>query len=333
MRKHPLVSFSLWLCLSLTASLALSSCQKNIHRIRLERFQMNTLFQVVIYASQEKEAKKWGEEALSLVENLEKRYSLHLSNSLLFALNNDGKGTIDKDLLLVWQEVERLFALSDGLFDPTVEPLMRLWGFYQEGTRHVPSSSEIEKTLSVVGFSAVKRDKSFVSLHGRRIDLGGILKGYALDVMADYLKTKPLSGFLLNAGGNILVWGGKPDHTPWQIAIRHPRRPNEVLAIFSLQEGSVATSGDYEQYFMENGIRYHHILNPKTGYPISNGVISVTVVAPKGIESDGLSTVMFLVGKEKGIPLADKMGIGVCYIMEDLSLWTNRFFPALSDKP
>ncbi|QJR21914.1 FAD:protein FMN transferase [Brevinematales bacterium NS] len=333
MRKHPLVSFSLWLCLFLTASLALSSCQKNIHRIRLERFQMNTLFQVVIYASQEKEAKKWGEEALSLVENLEKRYSLHLSNSLLFTLNNDGKGTIDKDLLLVWQEVERLFALSDGLFDPTVEPLMRLWGFYQEGTPRVPSSSEIEKTLSLVGFSAVKRDKSFVSLHGRRIDLGGILKGYALDVMAEYLKTKPLSGFLLNAGGNILVWGEKTDHTPWQIAIRHPRRPNEVLALFSLHEGSVATSGDYEQYFIERGIRYHHILNPKTGYPVSNGVISVTVVAPKGIESDGLSTVMFLVGKEKGIPLADKMGIGVCYIMEDLSLWTNRFFPALSDKP
>ncbi|MFN3660269.1 MAG: FAD:protein FMN transferase, partial [Brevinematales bacterium] len=212
-------------------------------------------------------------------------------------------------------------------------PLMRLWGFYQEGFHRVPSSSDIEKTLSFVGFSAVKRNNSFVFLNERRIDLGGILKGYALDIMADYLKTKPLSGFLLNAGGNILVWGEKPDHTPWQIAIRHPRRPNEILALFSLNEGSIATSGDYEQYFIEHGTRYHHILNPKTGYPISNGVISVTVVAPTGIESDGLSTLMFLVGKEKGITLADHMGIGVCYIMEDLSLWTNHFFPALFGKP
>ncbi|MCX7882443.1 MAG: FAD:protein FMN transferase [Brevinematales bacterium] len=294
---------------------------------------MNTLFQVVLYTTDEKQAKRWVEESLDLVEALEKRYSVHLTNSLLFALNTEGRGFLDDDLVVVWEEAEKYYRLSDGLFDPTVEPLMRLWGFYHTGVQRVPSPEELKNTLARVGFSSVTRRERTILLHGRRIDFGGILKGYALDTMAAYLKKKSVSGFLLNAGGNILVWGEKPDHSLWNVAIRHPRRPNDVIAIFSLERGSVATSGDYERYFMENGVRYHHILNPKTGYPVSHGVISVTVVASTGIESDGLSTTLFLLGKDKGMHLAERLGVGVCYIMEDLSLWTNRFFPRLSGTP
>jgi len=309
-----------------------SGCE-SIHKVRQERFLMNTLFQVVIYARDQRAARQWAERALDIARDLEDRYSIHRTNAFLFDLNEKGEGVLDDDLFVVWQDVETLFHLSGGLFDPTVEPLMRLWGFYGDGERHVPPRDRILLTLSSVGFQAVEREGRRVVLHGRRVDLGGVLKGYALDRMAAYLKTQPLTGFLLNAGGNILVWGSKPDHTPWQLAIRHPRQVSEVIALFSLKEGSVATSGDYEQYFIEKGVRYHHILHPGTGYPVSNGAISVTVVAPTGIESDGMSTVMFLLGREKGIALADRLGIGVCYVMSDLSLATNRFFPGFSGTP
>ncbi len=310
-----------------------SSCTSSVHKIYTERFQMNTLVQVVIYAENEKQAKKWAENALDIIADLENRYSIHRTNSLLFTLNERGEGEIDEELLSVWEKTEQLFQLSGGLFDPTVEPLMRLWGFYSEGDKHIPPHEIIQQTLSRVGLKAVQRKEKHLDLHGRRIDLGGILKGYALDKAATYLKTKPLTGFLLNAGGNIVAWGHKPDRTPWTIAIRHPRHPAEVIALFSIDEGSVATSGDYEQFFLVNGKRYHHILDPRTGYPSSTGVAGVTIVAPTGIESDGLSTVMFLLGRERGIALANQLGIGVCYIMDDLSVWTNQFFPGLSARP
>ncbi|URA11093.1 FAD:protein FMN transferase [Thermospira aquatica] len=311
----------------------LSSCANSPHKIYAERFQMNTLVQVILYAENQKEAKKWAETALDIMADLENRYSIHRTNSLLFTLNEKGYGEIDEELLGVWQETEKLFELSGGLFDPTVEPLMRLWGFYNEKEKYLPSEKTIQQTLSSVGFDAIQKKDRHILLRGRRVDFGGILKGYALDKAASYLKTKPVRGFLVNAGGNIIVWGEKPDKTPWNIAIRHPRNPAEVIALFCLSEGSVATSGDYEQFFLTNGKRYHHILDPTTGYPSTTGVASVTVVAPTGIQSDGLSTVMFLLGREKGISLANKLHLGVCYIMDDLSVWTNQFFPGLSLKP
>lgn len=330
MRKK---SFSGRIVIIIGIGLLLSQCQQNIHKVRVERFQMNTLFQVVVYAKDQRQAKQWAEKALDVVSHLEEKYSIHRTNSLLFSLNREGKGTLDDDLLVVWKEVEKLFTLSEGLFDPTIEPLMRLWGFYHNGNPRIPSEREIRTTLDNIGFSAIKRNTTNIFLHNRRLDFGGILKGYALDKAAEYLKTKPINGFLINAGGNIVVWGTKPNKIKWQIAIRHPRKVNDIIALFSLDKGSVATSGDYEQYFIENGKRYHHILNPFTGYPISNGVASVTVVTETGIESDGFSTLFFLIGKEKGIALANKLKIGVCYIMDDLSLWTNQFFPELSGMP
>lgn len=313
--------------------LLLQGCGESTHKIHLERFQMNTFVQVVLYAEDEKQARQWASEALDIFSSLEDYYSIHKTNAFLYRMNEQGYGELSEEFLFLWEAGERFFVLSEGLFDFTVEPLVRLWGFYQDEEKHVPEENEIKRTLARVGFRAVKREGKTLFLRGRQIDLGGIVKGYALDKAKEFLKTKPIKGFLLNAGGNIVVGGKKPDMSLWTLAIRHPRKPNEVIALFSLREGSVATSGDYEQYFIQHGRRYHHIIDPKTGYPVSNGVISVTVVAPTGMESDALSTVMFLLGKERGTHLADRLGVGVCYIMEDLSLWTNRFFPALSGMP
>lgn len=293
---------------------------------------MNTLVTIIIYSDHPTEARKWAQQTLDIFAQLENAYSIHKSNSLLFTINEKGEGELDQNLLELWKEIEKWHELSERLFDPTVEPLMRLWGFYG-GNAHLPSPEDIHNTLPRIGFSNIEKKGSKILLHGRRIDLGGILKGYALDRAAAFLQDKPIQGFLVNAGGNIIIGGKKNDKTDWTFGIRHPRKPNDIIALFSIQKGSIATSGDYEQFFITNGVRYHHIFDPHTGYPATNGVASVTVIAPTGVESDALSTVLFLLGKDKGIELANRLQVGVCYIMTDLTVVKNQFFPPISGTP
>ena len=188
----------------------------------------------------------------------------------------------------------------DGLFDVSVGALSERWGFSGNTSATVPSPEEIADLLSVTGFRKIVLNPVdttvFLEATGMKIDLGGIAKGYAIDQGVAVLKGNGIDHFFLNAGGDIHVAGEKARDRPWRVGIRHPRNPEELITSFNLQDHAVATSGDYERFKIIDGQRYHHVLDPRSGYP---GPLcqSVTVLAPTAEEADVLAMYLFLVAR------------------------------------
>jgi thiamine biosynthesis lipoprotein len=249
-------------------------------------------------------------------------------------LNRTGQGLLPAEVLTVLQTAQTVATASDGAFDPTVLALTELWSFDTGG--RLPGESEIEQARSKVDFSKVSIDSNGrVELGGGvRFDLGGIAKGAVVDLTADYLTEQGYEDFLIDAGGDILVSGLKQGRTPWRIAIRHPRDSQAVAGVLSFgQKGkriAVVTSGDYERYFELEGVRYHHILDARSGYP-ARELVSVTVLAPTCALADALSTAVFVVGPEEGLKLLrrfpDAEGLLVAEREDGLVSWKTDGFP------
>jgi len=191
---------------------------------------------------------------------------------------------------------------ASGVFDPTVYPLVQLWNV-TSGNPKVPPQNAVRTALSLVDYRKVTIVSGSVYLErkGMGLDLGGDAKGYVCDIAVKDLQKAGATEGLINAGGNIEVFG---DRT-WQIGIRHPRNANDTFAVINLKNCAAATSGDYERYFIKDGVRYHHILDLKTGYPARRAV-SATVIAPTGLLSDLLSTTVFILGPKDGLELLKK---------------------------
>ena len=187
------------------------------------------------------------------------------------------------------------YRVSNGYFDPTIGSVTRLWDFW--GDSVPPPADSI-----LVGLDHVGLDRYFAGTGDRQFvfDVGGIAKGLAVDHAAAKLRSLGFRSAIINAGGDLRLIGRRPDGKPWRIAIRHPRRKGDFLGYLDLEDVSVATSGDYEQYFIFEGKRYHHILDPTTGMP-GRRSNSVTVVAPGSCLSDALATGLFLMGPHSGI--------------------------------
>ncbi len=217
-------------------------------------------------------------------------------------------------------------ALSGGAFDPTVAPLLDRWGFLGQEFR-VPEPGELEAASLLVDYSRVELDPAtaqvFLPLEGMSLDLGGIAKGYIVDRGMALLEEAGVEHAFLNAGGDIALVGGKPDGSPWRVGVRHPRQSDACLAILSLEEGAVVTSGDYQRSFTVDGRLYHHILDPGNGYPAAE-LISVTVQAATVMEADALATAVFVLGSEKGLELIESIaGAEVLMVKTDLEIITS----------
>ena len=231
-------------------------------------------------------------------------------------LNAAGKIQAGEDLFNMVRESLKYYRLSEGAFDITVGPLASIWKEkIREAENNVrgltlPAGSQIKKALSLVGSDKISLDdnSSFISLtqSGMSIDLGAIAKGYAVDKAVRRLKESGVRSALVNAGGNVYCLGKKGSRK-WRVGVRHPRKPAEIVFYLNLENQGAATSGDYEQFFILDKKRYSHIINPKTGWPVDNNISSVTIIAPDAATSDGLSTTVFVLGKEKGLELAEKM--------------------------
>lgn len=195
---------------------------------------------------------------------------------------------------------------SGGAFDPTILPLMRAWSFDTGG--RLPEPAEIEQARRRVDFRrlAIEADGRIGLPPGFGLDLGGIAKGAVVDLLGGHLEQLGHRDYLIEAGGDILISGLKQGSKQWVIGIRHPRRSQGFLGLVSLGERgkklSIVTSGDYERFFIMDGVRYHHILDPATGYP-ARGLVSVTILAPSCAEADALATAVFVLGMERGLAL------------------------------
>lgn len=308
--------------------LIFSGCSKaDLKKHEYTGLRMNTVYRIVFYSNlNEQEARKISDGAFALCAELETNYSSLITNSIIWKINAGAGAEIDPVTYSLLKKALYLSELTSGKYDITVYPLMKLWGFYQQEYR-LPATGEIKTVLNQVGYRNIKLSTHSVSLsHGARIDLGGLFKGYAVNRIAEFLQSKGIQSGLVDAGGNLLVFGTKPDRTPWAIGIRNPRKEGDIYKVVNLDPGlSIATSGDYEQFFITNGTRYFHIMDPATGFPVKTRVVSTSVIIPAPDNADGYSSSFFLLGPEQGIPLADKMGLPVFYILEtNNTLYTRQ---------
>jgi len=185
-----------------------------------------------------------------------------------------------------------VYLKSEGRFDISVAPLSRLWGFRSRSYK-VPDETEIRKILRRVGLNRIKLSpEGLVVPEGMELDWGGIAKGFGIDRAAQRLREDHVSHGFLNAGGDLYCWGKNPDGEDWKIGIRHPRKGG-FLGVLTISDMGAATTGDYQRFFIEDGRRYHHVFDPKTGYP-AEGKQSVTVIGPKTLLCDALSTALFV---------------------------------------
>lgn len=265
------------------------------------RLLMGTFWEVI---SPDKRA---GAIVFSEASRIEQLLSKYIESSEISRLNRTGKLKVSPDTFYIIKRSKEFWQLSDGAFDITVAPLLELWGFSNR-KYSVPADKEIRSVLKLIGSDKIiLHEKNYVvefKLPGMKIDLGGIAKGFALDLAVKKLKENHINSCLINAGGQVYALGEKSS-TPWKIAIKNPREP-EISGTLELKNKSASTSGDYEQFFINSGRRYCHIIDPKTGFPADAHLTSVTVIADEGSTADALSTAIFVLGKEKGGRLLEK---------------------------
>lgn len=216
-------------------------------------------------------------------------------------------------------------TLSQGSFDPTIGPIVDLWGIGTEEAR-VPQAEEIEAALKYVDYRQVVLDEAaqsvYLSQPGMSLDLGGIAKGYVADELVDLLDQAGIERAMINLGGNIYAYGEKADGESYKVAIQTPYdERNTYFGYVSLKNMTVVTSGPYERYFEEDGQLYHHIFDANTGYPIQSEVASVSIIAPKSMDADALSTLLFTMAPEEGLALIGSLeGINCIYVDKDFNL-------------
>jgi thiamine biosynthesis lipoprotein len=233
---------------------------------------------------------------------------------------------ISMDFLRVMQQAVRIHALSDGAWDGTVNPLVDLWGFGRTGrTDHRPPPDKIAALLADVGFQKIEVLDSGALIKRQAavtLDLSSIAKGYGVDQVADEVRGAGFTDFLVEVGGEVYAAGVRPDGRPWRVGINRPRvdaRFDEVYRVIPLKDQALATSGDYRSFFQENGVRYSHIIDPKTGYPVQDGVASVTILADNCTLADGLATAVMVMGVAKGLSLIDRLDHVEGLIVTELS--------------
>lgn len=200
-------------------------------------------------------------------------------------------------------------ALTNGALDITIAPLMELWGFSSD-SKHIPSDDQLAAILPLVNHKKVTLDEvnSTVKLEslGMKMNVSGIAKGYAVDKAVEVLKNAGIQNALVNAGGDIYAMGAPPGRDSWRVGIQHPRNSAELLGAIKLKDKAIATSGDYENFFMVDGKRYCHIMDAKTGQPVT-GIMSVTIIAENTAEADALATAVFPLGAEGGMKLIENL--------------------------
>ncbi len=279
------------------------------------KFLMDTIVDIKI-ETKNKNAEFVIDVAFEIINEYEKVLSFYNQDSELWKLNNaiTNSMPLDEDLLQIYFLSNQLYQDSDSLYDISIGALSELWDFNK---LHIPSGDSIQKALENVGFDKLTLEGVHLTKpEGVKINLGSLAKGFIIDKVVEYLASEGIESGFVNAGGDMRIFGQKK---PLRIGIQHPRNNrNELIGVLNIKNEAVVTSGDYERFFELDGERYHHILDPKTGYP-AEGTVSVTVVAPTALFADAYSTALFLMEPDKAIELIDRMDMleAVIFYLKD----------------
>lgn len=229
---------------------------------------------------------------------------------------------VSDDFFKVLKTAHRLYQVTNGAWDGTVMPLVNLWGFGPEGfSGRVPEPIEIDRCLDLVGFSGIElagERRLSKSKPGIHLDLASIAKGYGVDALAALLHGRGYNNFLVEVGGEVFAEGVRKDGKNWRVGINRPQKDaalNDVYHVVALRGNALATSGDYRNFFEWGGHRYTHVIDPRSGYPVANGVVSVSVVADSCMLADGLATAMMVMGAENALALANSMAHVSCLVV------------------
>jgi thiamine biosynthesis lipoprotein len=290
---------------------------------------MDTLVTVTVVSNSAERASKAIESAFSVIGKFGDRINFFSPSSELSEINRNAgirPVRVSTDTLDIIETAVFVSRKSDGAFDATIGPEISLWDFHK---KIKPPDEQIRKNLSLVDYRNVVIDKEkstvFLKKKGMLMDLGGIAKGYAADLaVADLRRNGITAGIVANAG-DIRVFGRKPDGMPWNVGIENPRHESgsdEIIAKVKLLDRAISTSGDYQRYFIIDGKRYHHLLDPATGYP-AHGCRSVSVITDRGAFTDAFSTAVFVLGPEKGMKLVREMKMDAVIVKSDGTILTT----------
>jgi FAD:protein FMN transferase len=316
-------------------SVIFTSCaSEKMDPVERQDFHMGTVISQKSFGSK---AQKALEEVDARMIEIENRMTINAPGSETDKLNNQaGKSEVklSPDVIHVLSVAKKYAELSDGAFDVTVGPLVQAWGIFTDHAR-IPEQNEIDELKKLVGNNGLtvdeKNNTAKLAREGQIADLGGIAKGYAGDEAIRIYKENGLKAAYVNLGGNVVVMGKKPDGTEWNVGVQNPRGVNgQIVGILKVSDKAVVSSGDYERFFEQDGKRYHHIIDPKTGYPSESDLMGTTIVTESSTVADALSTSTFVLGLEKGMKLVENLkGVEALFITKDKKIYIT---PGLKDK-
>ena len=269
------------------------------------------------------------EHCLQMCEDYEQMLSATIDTSEISKINNAGGEpvTVSDETAGLIEEGIRYGDISGGRFDITVAPATELWNFTDNEEKTLPNPDELAAAVKHIDYHCVNVDGNTVTLADpeARIDLGGIAKGYISDRLKEYLENEGVEHGLIDLGGNMLTLDGRYDGTNFRIGLQEPfADTGTAMAVVSVNDKSVVTSGDYERYFEKDGVIYHHILDPDTGYPVQNDLDQVTIISDQSVDGDALSTTCFAMGLEDGLQLIRSLdGVEAVFVTKDGEIHTS----------
>lgn len=290
-------------------------------------FCLNTTCTITIYGNGDADSEEILDEAFARIDGYEKTLSRTVKGSDVYNINNSGGALVEvsDDTVAVIEDGLMMSGISQGKFDITVGRLTEMWNFTGESPK-VPPQEDIEEAVAHVGYENITVDGNTVTLNDpdAAIDLGGIAKGYIADRIGEFLESRGVESAIINLGGNVVAIGSKETDKPWNIGIERPYSDRtELIGSVEARDATLVTSGIYERKFEEDGVMYHHVLDPATGYPARTDLESVTIMAKKGNSAfcDGLSTTCLMLGSERAQSLVEqlrkkypKMGLEAAFI-------------------
>ncbi len=289
-------------------------------------FAMDTYMTVTAYGENGEDAV---EAAVEEINRLDALFSVGEADSDISVINANGGGTVSEETAYLIARALEIYDMTDGAFDISIYPVMDLWGFTTEEYA-VPDDTSLAEALSLVDASQISVNEETgevtFGIDGMEIDLGGIAKGYTSARIMDIFEEYGVESGLVSLGGNVQLYGTKTDGSDWKVAIQNPDESEDYLCVLEDADVAVITSGGYERYFEEDGVTYHHIIDPQTGYPAESGLLSVTIVSTDGTLADGLSTSLYIMGLDEAISFwqAHNQAFDVILYTDDGTLYVSE---------
>jgi thiamine biosynthesis lipoprotein len=293
-----------------------------------EFYALGTIIRLRVDGKNGEEAIREAIYRLNIIENKMSVFKEFSEVSMINKNAGVSNQEVSTDTYFVIKKAVEFSMLSEGTFDPTIRPIVSLWRIGSEKPR-VPSKSEIERKLRLVNYEDIILDEKNHSIGlkhtDQAIDIGGIAKGFAADEVKNVFKNHKIKSALIDLGGNIYALGTKSDKNMWNVGIQNPfATRGEHIGVISVENKSIVTSGNYERYFNKEGKIYHHIIDPKTGYPSESEIISSTIISDHSIDGDGLSTGVYIMGLEKSIKLIESLkGIDAIFTTKNKEVYVT----------